>query len=110
MLSVIIAPDERLRVKTKKVKKINNGLLILTADMIKLTQTFVDPEGVGLASTQVGKDEQFFIALIGEKKYKAFFNPKIVAHSKKPKAVFEGCLSVPNYWGEVERYPWVKVT
>lgn len=110
MLQVVRAPDPKLRVKTKPVKKITPFLMDLVKEMIKLTKTFVDPEGVGLASTQVGKDEQFFVAKMVDGTFKTFFNPKIIAFSPKPKIMLEGCLSIPNYWGEVLRYPWVKVS
>src|SRR3989344_1539072 len=121
-MKVIHAPNPKLRIQTKPVKKITPGLLQTTQDMIKLTKTFKDPEGVGLASTQVGLDGQFFVALVPtpgvkspktpgvesveknsrDKKFITVFNPKIVWKSKRVKKYFEGCLSIPNYWGEVE--------
>lgn len=102
-MQVVNAPDDRLRVKTKTVKKITPQLLITINEMIKLTRTFTEPEGVGLASTQIGENEQFFIFRRKSKKFQAFINPKIIKYSKKTKKFFEGCLSVPNYWAEVER-------
>ena len=77
--------------------------------MIKLTKTFKDPEGVGLASTQIGMDESFFVAKNG-KEFLAVFNPQIISTSKKTKKHFEGCLSIPNYYGEVERFLGIKVS
>jgi peptide deformylase len=109
-MKVLFVPDNRLRVKTKPVKKIDNGLRAVIKEMVKLTLSFKDPEGVGLASTQVGNDEQYFVAKLDKKRFKAYFNPKILEHAKETKPFFEGCLSVPNYWGEVDRYPWVKVS
>ena len=61
-IKVIHAPDERLRIKTKPVKKITPVLLQTLKEMVRLTQTFSDPEGVGLAATQVGLEESFFVA------------------------------------------------
>ena len=113
-MQVIKAPNQALRIQTKPVKKITPGLLQTTKEMIKLTKTFKDPEGVGLASTQVGLNEQFFVALVSKPKekpkYSVFFNPKILSFSKKTKFHFEGCLSTPNYWGEVERSVSVKIS
>ncbi len=108
-MKVVMAPDQRLRVKTKLVKKITPPLLKITREMIKLTKTFKDPDGVGLASTQVGLDEQYFIALQDNNSFKAYFNPKIIKGSKATKVFTEGCLSIPNYWGEVTRHIWVDV-
>lgn len=101
-MQVIIAPDNRLRVQTKPVKKIE-ALKKTIEQMVGLTKTFVDPEGVGLASTQVGLDGKYFVAKQKDGSFKAYFNPKILSYSKKTKKMFEGCLSIPLYWGEVTR-------
>lgn len=102
-MKVVIAPDNRLRVQTKLVKKITPRLLENIKEMIKLTKSFVDPEGVGLASTQVGEDEQYFVSKSEDGAFKAYFNPKILSYSKQTKKFIEGCLSIPNYWGEIIR-------
>lgn len=109
-MQVVIAPDQRLRVKTKPVKKITLALKQTIKEMVKVTKSFVDPEGVGLASTQVGEDEQFFVAKMNGEKFTAYFNPKIVTYSKTKKKFFEGCLSIPDYYGEIERPTAVTVT
>lgn len=102
-MNVVIAPDARLRVDTKPVKKISPALLQTIQEMVRLTKTFVDPEGVGLAATQIGNGEQYFVAKMEDGSFKAFFNPKILKFSKKTKVYMEGCLSIPNHWGEVTR-------
>jgi peptide deformylase len=109
-MEVIIAPDPKLRVQTKPVKKVNQSLKDRLKEMVKLTKTFVDPEGVGLASTQIGENERYFVAKIDEKKFRSFINPKIVKTSKQTKVIMEGCLSIPNYWGEVKRHTWADVS
>lgn len=108
-MQVVIAPDPRLRIQTKKVKKINPALQKTLKDMVKLTLTFKDPEGVGLASTQVGLSESFFVAK-NNTKFLSVVNPKILSTGKKTKKYFEGCLSIPGTWGEVERYLSIKVS
>lgn len=109
-MEVVIAPNPKLRVSTKPVKKISLSLLKTIKDMISLTKTFKDPEGVGLASTQIGLGEQYFVAKIKDGTFKAFFNPKIISASKTTKKMMEGCLSIPGIWGEVSRNLWVKVS
>lgn len=129
-MQVIKAPDNRLRVKTKAVKKINHSLLKTLSEMVKLTRTFQDPEGVGLASTQVGLEESFFVARLHDskkippsnpsqrserwknygKEFVAVINPKILLFYKRTKTYFEGCLSIPNIWGEVKRHTSIKVS
>ncbi len=108
-MQVVKAPDSKLRIKTKPVKKINQALLQILKEMIKLTKTFQDPEGVGLASTQVGLAESFFVAKNGSQ-FISVINPKILSTGKRIKKYFEGCLSAPNIWGEVKRYTLIKVS
>ena len=107
-IKVVKAPDQRLRVKTKPVKKIKPALLQTLKEMIKLTKTFKEPEGVGLASTQVGQDEAFFVAKNGQK-FITVINPKVLSNGKRTKKYFEGCLSTPNIWGEVKRHTLIKI-
>ncbi len=126
MLQVIKAPDPRLKVKTKFVKKINGSLLTTLNEMIKLTKTFKDPEGVGLASTQIGLDEAFFVARLdesakrakdgkkfiseGKNSFISVINPRIKSFGKRTKKFFEGCLSTPDIWGEIKRHTLIKVS
>jgi len=108
-MQVVKAPDQKLRILTKPIKKIDQNLKRLTSEMIKLTKSFQDPEGVGLAATQIGHDGCFFVGKIGDG-FKAFINPQIVSYGKKTKKYFEGCLSIPDYYGEVIRSLILKVT
>lgn len=108
-MEVVKAPDPRLRVKTKPVKKFDQSLKRTLSDMIKLTKTFRDPEGVGLAATQVGLEACFFVGKAG-KGFKSFINPKVISYSKKTKKYFEGCLSIPDYYGEINRSLSLKVS
>lgn len=108
-MDIIKAPDPRLRVKTKPIKKIDSGLIQTLNEMVKLTKTFQEPEGVGLASTQIGLDQRFFVAKDG-KKFISVINPQILTTSKRTKKYFEGCLSTPNIWGEVKRFTQIKVS
>ena len=109
-MEVVIAPDQRLRVKTKIVKKITPHLLKTIKEMVRLTKSFVDPEGVGLAATQIGEGEQYFVMKNPDKTFTSVFNPKILSYSKKTKVYFEGCLSIPNYYGQVTRHIAVRVS
>ena len=108
-MQVVKAPNPALRVQTKQVKKITPGLKTTLKEMIKLTKTFKDPEGVGLASTQVSLNEAFFVVKDKEKFISAI-NPEVISASKKTKLYFEGCLSTPNIWGEVKRHIGIKVS
>lgn len=115
-MEVVKAPDPRLRIQTKPVKKFGPALIKTLKQMVKLTKTFKDPEGVGLASTQVGLEEAFFVAKNlpagrhGRTKFMMVINPKIISSGKRTKIYFEGCLSTPNIWGEVKRHIQIKVS
>ncbi len=88
-MHVVKAPDPKLRVQTKEVKVITPNIKKTIDEMVRLTKTFVDPEGVGLASTQVGLDGQFFVSKMDDESFKAFFNPRILKFSKKTKLMLE---------------------
>ncbi len=113
-MQVIIAPDQKLRFKTTLVKKVTPKLLETLKEMEELAKTYLDPEGVGLAANQVGLTEQFFVAKLedskGKEVFKAYFNPKIISYSKTTKLFFEGCLSIPDYYGEITRPSAVEVS
>lgn len=108
-MQIVKAPDAKLRTKTKLVKKITPELLKLSSEMIKFAESFKDPEGVGLSTNQIGRTERFFVAKIGEE-FVPFFNPAIRSFSPKRKVFFEGCLSIPDYYGETKRPISVKVS
>lgn len=113
---IIKAPDPRLRIKTKPVKKVTPSLINTLKEMIKLTKTFTEPEGVGLASTQIGLEESFFVAKdVGADRQNGqgfimVINPKILSLGKRTKKYFEGCLSTPDIWGEVKRATQIKIS
>lgn len=101
-MKIITAPDQRLRVKTKPVKKVTPDVVKIAREMIKFAKSFTDPEGVGLSTNQIGREERFFVGKLGQK-FIVCFNPKILSASNKKRVFFEGCLSIPNYFGEVKR-------
>jgi peptide deformylase len=58
--------------------------------------------GIGLSANQLGLDMRFFIAKIENKNY-VIFNPIIIKLSKETISMEEGCLSIPDIYGSVER-------
>ena len=115
---VLTAQDPRLRHKSKPVIKIDKKILKLLEDMHDTLKIQKDPEGVGLAAPQIGEFYQIFL-MQDNKKIIPVFNPKIIKLSKKtndPSArkarsgqvpsdeyIMEGCLSLPHYYGPVQR-------
>lgn len=109
-MEVVKAPDQRLRVKTKPIKKITSDLLKTVKEMVRVTKTFTDPEGVGLASTQIGESQQYFVMKQGDGSFSAVFNPRILSRGKRTKVFFEGCLSIPDFYGQVTRSTIISVS
>jgi len=96
--------DPILRKKSKKVEKIDDRIITLLDDM---EETMRHAQGVGLAAPQVGVLRAVIIVDAGDRLIE-LINPQLVkARGKEIKA--EGCLSIPDRSGDVERPMWVKV-
>lgn len=67
-----------------------------------------ETNGVGLSANQIGLPWRLFVAQVpdkqGKQKFYTIFNPQIIKSSKEKDILEEGCLSVPNHWGPVERH------
>lgn len=117
MLTIVRAPHPILSHVAKPVTKIDANIHTLIKEMKETLNATTDPEGVGLAAPQVGKSLQLFIVKPTPKSpITVFINPRITenttaAMSKEEKSgkekKLEGCLSLPNIWGEVKRAPSV---
>jgi peptide deformylase len=84
-------------ISKEKPEYMNN----LINGMIKL---MIDNNGCGIAAPQVGVNKRLFIAVLDNERLELFINPVILSHSEETEIDSEGCLSVPNKHGEVERY------
>ena len=119
MSEIIFAPKPVLGTVAKPFifKKGDKSLGALLKKMEKALLSASDPKGVGLAAPQIGVSYSVFIAKPTEKsKITAYINPEIISLSKLGKAKkgkkkrvkkLEGCLSLPNIWGQVLRSPEV---
>ena len=70
-------------------------------------ETMRAAQGVGLAAPQIGRNERLCVVEVEEQAF-ALFNPEIIARTGKIRWE-EGCLSIPEVFGWVERSQWVKV-
>jgi peptide deformylase len=105
ILEILQSSDPRLRKKSKKVKRVDKKIKILIEDMKKTLIAQKDPEGVGLAAPQVGKNIRLFL-IKPDKEITVIINPKIISVSKsslKNTKILEGCLSLPNFYGPLKR-------
>jgi peptide deformylase len=107
---LIILPDPKLRLVSKPVERVGAALKKLAADML---DTMYDAPGIGLAAIQVGEPVRMLVidlAKEGEPKApQIFINPEVVASSDERSLYEEGCLSIPDYYAEVERPAKVRV-
>lgn len=133
MLKIVGAPNPVLSKTAKEVKKIDKSILKLLEEMTQILLSAKDPVGVGLAAPQIGRSLQIFVTKPTSKsEIQVFINPTVtqidadtnadkrryknqrgsasasakISNSKK----LEGCLSLPNIWGEVKREPEITVS
>ncbi|SKA36917.1 peptide deformylase [Consotaella salsifontis] len=107
---LIILPDPVLRQHSKPVANLDEAVRRLADDML---ETMYDAPGIGLAAIQVGEPLRMLtIDVSGEGQEKAphvFLNPEILSSSDERSVYEEGCLSIPDYYAEVERPAKVRV-
>ena len=101
---LIILPDPALRQQSKPIEQVDAEVLRLADDML---ETMYDAPGIGLAAIQIGVPRRMLVidvAREGEEKAPVvFINPEILKVSDDVSAYEEGCLSIPDYYAEVER-------
>lgn len=96
---ILTEGDEVLRKKSKPVVNFDKGLKDLFQDM---EETLIKADGAGISAVQVGILKRAFIVR-EKKKFIYVVNPEIISTSGSCKYKAEGCLSVPEKVGEVER-------
>jgi len=108
---ILRSGDPKLREISKPVTKIDSKILKLVQDLKETLEVQKDPEGVGLAAPQIGKNLRVFVANYKELN-KVFINPVILETHQSPKSrheILEGCLSLPNYYGPLKRNQKLKI-
>ena len=109
---VITYPDKRLKLASKDIEKFDEELHSLLDDMY---ETMTAKNGIGLAAIQVAVPLNALLILLPDENDEQkkedlieVINPKIV--EKKGSIIYqEGCLSVPDYYDDVERAEWIRV-
>ena len=107
---LVILPDAQLRLVSEPVASVTPEIRALARDML---DTMYDAPGVGLAAIQIGVAQR--VVTIDTSKDEdardptVYLNPEIVWSSEEKRVYDEGCLSIPEYYGEVERPDRVRV-
>lgn len=107
VLKILTAPNEKLLQPAVPITDVAS----IQTFIDDLLETMYDTsDGIGLASTQVGNSASVIVIDISENRDQplVLINPEIVAGEEKAKGQ-EGCLSVPGYYADVERYTKVTV-
>src|SRR6185503_3909361 len=111
---IIIMPDKQLRLVSKPIEKVTPEIRKLADDMF---ETMYDAPGIGLAAIQIAQPLRLITMDLakpdqdGETRQepRVFINPEIIATSEDLSVYEEGCLSIPEYYEEVERPAKVRV-
>ncbi|GAA4128220.1 peptide deformylase [Aminobacter aganoensis] len=107
---LIILPDPLLREVSRPVERIDDGVRNFARDML---DTMYDAPGIGLAAIQVGEPLRMLVidlAKEGEEPAPmTIINPQVVSRGDERSVYEEGCLSIPDYYAEVERPSTVRV-
>ncbi|ESR26988.1 peptide deformylase [Lutibaculum baratangense] len=101
---LVILPDPRLRATCEPVEAVDDEVRCLLDDML---ETMYDAPGIGLAAIQVGIPKRLVVIDLAkeEEEPRPLFlvNPEITWTSEETSVYEEGCLSIPEYYEEVER-------
>jgi peptide deformylase len=111
---IIILPDKQLRLVSKPIEKVTPEIRKLADDMF---ETMYDAPGIGLAAIQIAEPLRLITMDIAKRdeegetqpRPRVFINPEIIARSEELSVYEEGCLSIPEYYEEVERPARVRV-
>ncbi|MRG72963.1 peptide deformylase [Alphaproteobacteria bacterium HT1-32] len=110
LLPIITAPDPRLKVVSEPVDAVTDDIRQLMDDML---ETMYDAPGVGLAAPQVGVTKRVIVIDTASSDEDPapmrLANPEVVWESEETKVYDEGCLSLPEYYSDVERPDRVRV-
>lgn len=105
VLEVLKAGHPVLKQVAQPVDHVNKKMRAFIEDMV---ETMYKTDGVGLAAPQVGVSKRIIVVDDGNG-LQALINPQIIKAEGSQWGP-EGCLSVPGYFGDVERYEKVTVT
>ncbi|MEX0852440.1 MAG: peptide deformylase [Bauldia sp.] len=112
-LDIITLPDRKLRMKSKPVERVDDDLRRFMDAML---ETMYEAPGIGLAAIQVGTPRRLVTIDVAQREDETaepdpqfLINPEILWSSDERTTAEEGCLSIPEYFAEVERAVAVRV-
>ncbi len=110
LLPILTLPDPRLRLVSEPVERIDAEIRQLLDDML---ETMYEAPGIGLAAVQVGAPKRIVVIDIAKKEQPRaplfLINPEVLWVCEELSTYNEGCLSVPEYFEDVQRPARVRV-
>ncbi len=118
--NIIILPDNRLRQTSAPVDLVDDSIRTLMDDML---ETMYDAPGIGLAAIQIAVPKRIIVCDVAQRDSEEdaeenappvrdpifLVNPEITWASDEKSTYEEGCLSIPEFYAEVERPARVKI-
>ncbi len=104
ILEILTIPDPRLKSKSLEVDSFDANLKKTIKNLFETL--YATGNGIGLAAPQVGIQKRIVVIDLkvdGKSSPLSFVNPKILSSSVDKSFNEEGCLSIPEYYAEVER-------
>ena len=107
VLTILTAPNDKLVDQASPVSDVSK-IQVLIDDLLETLYNTED--GIGLAATQVGRSEAVVVIDISENRDEplVLVNP-VITHGEETAKGQEGCLSIPGYYADVERFTHVTV-
>ena len=112
-LDIITLPDRKLRLVSDPVERIDDEVRRFADQML---ETMYDAPGIGLAAIQVGVPRRMIVLDVAQREDETasrdpmvMINPEILRFSDESVVREEGCLSIPEYYAEVERPATLRV-
>ena len=103
LLPILEFPDPRLRKVAQPVTEVTDATRQLVDDML---ETMYDAPGIGLAATQIDVHQRIVVIDVSEEGDEplVLINPEWEAIDQDMEEYKEGCLSVPEFFDDVERH------
>ncbi|GGB57257.1 peptide deformylase [Roseibium aquae] len=109
--TILTIPDTLLRQTCAPIANVDDEIRGLADDML---ETMYHAPGIGLAASQIGVLKRIFVLDVAKegdpKAPMVFINPEITWASDELSVYQEGCLSIPEFYEDVERPAAVKVS
>ena len=109
---IVVYPDKRLKQRSSEVAQFDHELHRLLDDM---NDTMIAGDGIGLAAIQIGVPKRVLIINLPDEEGNQYpenlievINP-VILEKKGSTTYTEGCLSVPDFYEDVERAEWIRV-